>query len=358
MSEFPTRPDDVTPDWVTERLRAAGTLKRGQVETIAWDAIGTGQVGDSVRFSLTYSGDQGPPSLAGKFPAADPTSRGTAAAFGLYAKEVAFYRELAPLLEIRVPRIFAAEVDASGSEFLLLFEDMGPCRQGNQLESCSREDARHAIRQAAAVHAPSWNRPDIVDRPWLAMDPEAMTQIKALYPQAHAVFAERYADRLEPELMAVCAQLNDAIEPWFDREAGDRCLIHGDFRLDNMLFDVGGGAEPIAVLDWQTVAVGNGLTDIGYFLGCGIGDALRQEAEGELLRLYCDEMTERGVPLSLDSITDAYRLGALHGVSTAVFSSAFVERTERGDTNFLSMARGACALALQHRSIDVLTGRG
>ena len=40
-------------------------------------------------------------------------------------------------------------------------------------------------------------------------------------------------------------------------------LIHGDFRLDNMLFDVKGAAEPIAVLDWQTVALGNGLTDIG-----------------------------------------------------------------------------------------------
>ena len=358
MKEFPTKPDDVSPAWLTDRLRASGWLDGGTVTAVAWDPIGTGQVGDSVRFSLTYSGEAGPATLAGKFAAADPTSRGTAAAFGLYAKEVAFYRDLAPCLDVRVPRTIAAEVDETGSDFILLFEDLGPCRQGNQLDGCSLADARHAIRQAAAIHAPSWNQRDIVDREWLSMRPEAMAQIKALYPQAHAVFAERYADRLEPELMAVCAELNDAIELWFDREAGDRCLIHGDFRLDNMLFDVGGGAEPIAVLDWQTVAVGNGLTDIGYFLGCGIGDALRQEAEGELLRLYCDEMTERGVPISLDSIIDAYRLGALHGVSTAVFSSAFVERTERGDANFLSMARGACALALQHRSIDVLTGRG
>jgi aminoglycoside phosphotransferase (APT) family kinase protein len=139
-------------------------------------------------------------------------------------------------------------------------------------------------------------------------------------------------------------------------ERGTKCLIHGDFRLDNMLFDIHGGAEPIAVLDWQTVAVGNAMTDIGYFMGTGIGDALRRPHEAELLDLYCAEMTRRGVPLSRDAIWDDYVVCALHGVSTAVFSAAYVERTERGDANFLSMARGGCALALQHGSLAKLKG--
>lgn len=357
MSGFPAHPDAVSADWLTERLRAAEGLDGGAVSQVSWQAIGTGQVGDSVRFSLRYEGEPGPATLAGKFPAADQTSRGTAAAFGLYAKEVGFYRELAPQLDVRVPRTYAAEVDASGADFVLLFEDLGPCRQGNQLDSCSLEDARAAVRQAAAIHAPSWSNAALLEREWLHTRPEALAQIKALYPQAQALFADRYSDSLEPELMRVCAELNEASEHWFGREGGDRCLIHGDFRLDNMLFDIHGGAEPIAVLDWQTVAVGSGLTDIGYLLGCGIGDALRREAEDELLDLYCAEMTARDVPLSRDAVWDGYRLGALHGVSTAVFSAAFVERTERGDANFLSMARGACALALAHDSIGLLTGK-
>lgn len=357
MSGFPIHPEAVTPEWLTERLREAGELDGGRVTGVAWKAIGTGQVGDSARFTLEYEGGEGPATLAGKFPAADATSRGTAAAFGLYSKEVGFYRELAPKLDVRVPRTYAAEVDQTGADFVLLFEDLGPCRQGNQLDSCSLADARHAIRQAAAIHAPSWNNADLLDREWLHMRPEALAHVKALYPQAHAIFAERYADTLEPELMRVCAELNEASEHWFGREGGDRCLIHGDFRLDNMLFDIRGGAEPIAVLDWQTVAVGNGLTDIGYFLGCGIGDALRREAEDELLGLYCEEMTRRGVSMNREAVWDAYRLGALHGVSTAVFSAAFVERTDRGDANFLSMARGACSLARAHDSIGLLTGK-
>lgn len=357
MSEFPTQPADVTAAWLTDRLRDDGTLPSGRVASVAWEAIGTGQVGDSARFTLRYEGGEGPATLAGKFPAADPTSRGTAAAFGLYSKEVGFYRELAAQLAVRVPRTYAAEVSEDGANFVLLFEDMGPCRQGNQLGGCTIADAREAIRQAAAIHAPSWNNAAIIDREWLAASPDATAQIVALYPQAHAVFAERYADTLEPELMAVCHALNEARAHWFAREQGDRCLIHGDFRLDNMLFEVRGGAEPVAVLDWQTVNTGSGLTDIGYFLGCGIGDVLRREAEDELIDLYCAEMGERGVPLTRDAVWDDYRLGALHGVSTAVFSAAFVERTERGDANFLSMARGACALALAHDSIGLLTGK-
>jgi len=123
-----------------------------------------------------------------------------------------------------------------------------------------------------------------------------------------------------------------------------------------MLFDIKGGAEEIAVLDWQTVASGNPMLDIGYFMGTGIGDALRRAHESELLDLYCSEMTARGVALSRDDIWGDYVLGALHGISTAVFSAAYVERTERGDANFLSMARGGCALALQHGSLGKLKG--
>ena len=356
MAEFPTHPGDVTADWLSAQLRASGLLDAAQVTAVRWEAIGTGQVGDSARFHLTYNHETAAPAtVAGKFPAADAMSRGTAAAFGLYAKEVGFYRELAPQLDIRVPQVLAAEIAADGVDFILLFEDLGPARGGNQLESCTHADAVAAMRQAAALHAPSWENQAIIGADWLHPREGQIDQVKALYRNAQVIFRERYADLLEPEYMAVCEQLNEAADHWFGRDGTPRCLLHGDFRLDNMLFDIKSGAEPIAVLDWQTVAVGNALTDIGYFMGTGIGNALREEHEDQLLDLYCAEMSARGVPLGRDEIWDNYVLGALHGVSTAVFSAAYVERTERGDANFLSMARGGCALALAHGSLAKLT---
>ena len=355
MASFPAHPAAVEPDWLSQRLRDAGVLGQGSVTALSWEPIGTGQVGDSVRYSVEYDRPgAGPATIAGKFPAADLTSRGTAAAFGLYTKEVGFYRDLRASLDIRVPRPVVAEVAADGIDFILLVEDLGPARGGNQLAGCGIDDARAAIRQAAALHAPSYGNPALLNRDWLRTGPEAVAQLGTLYPQAQALFRERYAGLLEPALMRVCEDFNDAVELWFGREPTAQSLVHGDFRLDNMLFDIHGGAEPIAVLDWQTVTVGSGLTDIGYFLGCGIGSALRRPYEEELLELYCAEMSQRGVALARADIWDQYRIGALHGLSTAVFSAAFVERTPRGDENFLSMARGACELALDHDSLGAL----
>lgn len=346
MSGFPAHPDDITDDWWAATLGRVPARWR-------WEPIGTGQVGDSVRFTLDFAGEPAPMTLAGKFAAADPTSRGTAAMLGLYAKEVCFYRELAPQLPIRTPKVLCAQMADDGASFCLLFEDLGPARGGNQIAGCTVEDARAVIAQAAALHAPSWHNPAILALDWLQPDPAAAVQVKALYPQAQATFRERYRGILEPEFMALCDELAE-ITAATDRPAQQVSLVHGDFRLDNVLFDICGGAEPVAVLDWQTLTIGNGLTDIGYFLGCGIGDGLRRAHERELLGLYCEAMTMRGVPLTIDAIWDGYVLGALHGVSTAVFSSAFVVRTERGDANFLSMARGACALAQQHGSLELL----
>lgn len=357
MGQIPSHPAAIQPDWLTERLRAAGVLHEGAVTAIRWEPIGTGQVGDSARFHLTYDREgAGPATVAGKFPAEDQNSRGTAAAFGLYSKEVGFYREVAPHLDVRVPQALVAEIAEDGVDFVLIFEDLGPARGGNQLASCSFADAQAGLRQAVAMHGPSWNNPVLTRLDLLQPRAGHSEQVKALYGNAQAIFRERYADSLEPEFMAICEELNEAKDHWFGRESETKAIVHGDFRLDNMLFEIKGGAEDIAVLDWQTVAIGNPMLDIGYFMGTGIGDELRRAHEGELLDLYCAEMTARGIPLTRDTIWDDYVLGALHGISTAVFSAAYVERTERGDANFLSMARGGCGLALQHGSLAKLKG--
>ncbi|MCW1381811.1 ecdysteroid 22-kinase family protein [Novosphingobium sp. KCTC 2891] len=355
MTDFPTTAAAVDARWLEGKLRAAGAIGDARITDLTFVPIGTGQVGDTARFTITYDRPgAGPETVAGKFPSADATSRSTAAMFGLYRKEVSFYRELAPNIDVRTAQAYGSELDENGCDFILLFEDLGPCRGGNQLTGCGIEDARHGIRQAAALHAPTWNAPWLADTEWIQPRPGTQEQMLALYPQAQALFRERYADTLESELMAICEQLNDLAGVYFTRTSPDYTVTHGDYRLDNMLFDVRGGSDPIAVVDWQTTGVGCPMLDVGYFMGCGIGSALRRPHEEELLDLYCAEMTRRGVPLTRDQIWDRYRLGALHGVSTAVFSAAFVVRTDRGDQNFLSMARNSCELCLDHDSIGAL----
>lgn len=355
MGDFPTRAAEVDTGWLEQKLRNAGVIGNATLTSLSFIPIGTGQVGDTARFTLTWDRpDGGPATIAAKFPSADATSRSTAGMFGLYRKEVCFYRELAPSIGVRTPQVYGTELSEDGCDFVLLFEDLGPARGGNQLAGCSVEEARLGLLQAAALHAPTWNADWLDTAAWLQPAEGLQQQMMTLYPQAQAIFRDRYADTLEPELMAICEQLNELTSIWFSRTPAQRSVMHGDYRLDNMLFDVVDGQDPIAIVDWQTTGVGCPLTDIGYFMGCGIGSAVRRPYEGELLDLYCAEMSRLGVPMTRDTVWERYLVGALHGVSTAVFSAAFVVRTERGDANFLSMARNSCELCLDHGSIDAL----
>ena len=342
---FPARPEEVEVGWLSEKLREAGLLSGADLTGVDWQPIGTGQVGDSIRFSLSYDhAGAGPSTIAGKFAASDPTSRGTAVMMKLYLHEVGFFRDFAKQLPIRTPTPIFADIAEDNSDFVLLMEDLGPARQGNQLESCSIEDARHAICQAAALHGPSWGRPEFTEAEFIKPEPQLRAGLAALYPGSTATFVERYSGDIPAELMAIVARLGELSETLFSRLTEHKCLVHGDFRLDNMLFDIKGGAESLAIVDWQTLGPGDGAVDLGYFMGAGVGSSLRRPHEDELLDLYCEEMTKHGVDLAPSDIEPGYKLGAIHGVSTAVFSAANVVRTDRGDANFLSMAMGALEL--------------
>ena len=54
MADFPSHPDAIEPAWLGERLRAAGVVRDAEITALSWVPIGTGQVGDSARLTLTY----------------------------------------------------------------------------------------------------------------------------------------------------------------------------------------------------------------------------------------------------------------------------------------------------------------
>ncbi|MFT4882047.1 MAG: aminoglycoside phosphotransferase (APT) family kinase protein [Natronomonas sp.] len=50
-------------------------------------------------------------------------------------------------------------------------------------------------------------------------------------------------------------------------EPPERRLVHGDYKLDNLLFAPGTPPRIAAVLDWEMAGVGNPLADLGWFVG-------------------------------------------------------------------------------------------
>lgn len=344
--EFP-RPEDVTPAWLTDALRASGVLAAGAhvADITERRTVGAGMLGDSVRFALAYEGDPGPDapsSLVGKFPSADPVSRATGAAFGLYLKEARFYQELQSRVAIRAAQPYFAEIDeADPQHFILLLEDLTPARQGDQLTGCTLADAELVIDQAAALHGPMWGDPTLRDRAWLGgMNPEAGAAHTAAFPGYLAAFRERYDDMLEPEIMRACIAAVEYAGAYHAVPREPATVQHLDFRLDNMLFDAQGGRLPLTVLDWQSVTVGPGVLDVTYFIGAGLPTELRREHERALFERWFEGLKTYGVRgYAIDDAWRDYRIHAMQGLFTAVFASVATKRTARGDEMFLTMAR-------------------
>lgn len=80
--------EEVSPVWLTEILADAGIGGGATITTLTGRPIGTGQVGESVRFTLQWSSDDPslPASVVGKFPSKSELSRAAAAATRTYVR--------------------------------------------------------------------------------------------------------------------------------------------------------------------------------------------------------------------------------------------------------------------------------
>jgi hypothetical protein len=345
------RPQDVDAAWLTAALRRSGVLGEAAVAEVVARPVGHGLIGDSFRFEIVYDRDApgAPGSLVGKFPAADPVSKATGVSLNLYAREVSFYREMAATVKMFTPRAYVAEIDPASGDFILLFEDLTPARHGDQLTGCSLADAETAMLEAAALHGPRWGDASLLTLDWLNSRPAANGSILEILPGVVAGFRERYEDMLSPEHMAICQGLPAVWAVANADASAPPAIMHGDFRLDNILFDVQGGRKPMATLDWQTVGMGPALVDVAYFLSASLPPDVRRANEDALVRRYHDALLGFGVrDYGWDACWRDYRRYAVNGVFMAVFSAMVVERTPRGDQMFMTMARGACAQALDH----------
>lgn len=350
-------PDALTPAWLTSALASAGHLGGAAVVAVDVRPLGTGQMCDSVRVSLRYDRETGAPAtLVAKLPAADETSRTTAVAMGSYEKEVRFYQELAPGLDVRTPRPYYADLEPGTPRFVLLLEDLAPAVQGDQLAGCSPAAAEVAVDELVRLHAPRWGDASLAELSWLTGDVDAgRAMALMLLPTLWEGFQERYAAHLTDEVRTAGEQLFAHLGAYLDGGPGPRTVVHGDFRLDNLLFHPSGSS--VAVVDWQTCALGAGAGDVAYFIGAGLLAEHRRDAEQRLVRRYLDGLVEAGVrDYGWDQLWDDYRRGTWTGLMMAVGASMMVERTERGDQMFLAMATRHAVHALELDAVETLAG--
>lgn len=342
---IPRRPEDVTPAWL-------GGVLGADVRSVDTAPIGTGQTGATYRLTVQYgTATDLPASFAIKLPSQDDTVRDRVA-IG-YRSEHAFYRDVADLVQVPIPRNFHCEIGGEGAEFVLLLADMAPAEQGDQIAGCSADEAQLAVRALAGLHAPSWCDPKLTDFPGIAMpkpDAAMASGMGDVAKMATDITLEKLGDRMTAEDRATLSASMAVVTPWLLTEPDRFALLHGDYRLDNMLFDP--DRTRVTVVDWQTLGSGLPARDLAYFTATSLDPVTRAAAERDLVAEYHAGLVALGVT-GYDEQTcwRDYRLGMLQAPLIIVFGVAFANATERGDEMMLVMAERSCRAI---RELDTL----
>ena len=353
MASFiPAAPSELTADWVTATLRAAGALAAGYVADFAIEPLsggGTGLMGDTVRLRLSYAdGGSGPASVIAKFPTADRQNRALLEQYDAYAREILFYENYAHRVPVPTPAYMGAAFDPGRNKapgpvlskvvdalpvwvkrlifgnvtlylrptkrrYALLIEDLGADITVHDLEEPPDDDKLGAaIEMLAGVHAAFWRHDALHDD---AMFQPLVTTTPGLYdtiarrwclPMARqrwdwftdddAVLVEDAIDRLPHDIATINRRTT---------------LVHGDPRSDNVLYR---GDGEVVLLDWAMAAHAHPGWDVGYMMSSCLTDD-RIDTTDELVARYEAAMAARGIDVDPDDlragIDAAYRAVAV-----------------------------------------------
>jgi len=336
---------------MTAALQGAGmdVVVRG----LRSEPVGTGQMAHNERIHLEYEGEPvaAPATIVGKFPSPNEASRASGARGG-YRAETLFYTELAGELACVTAGCYYGEISDDQSTFTLLLEDLAPKRQGDQIAGATDDEIEAAVRNLAGLHAPRWGDPSIEQLDWMA---SGIGDEYALYIEMGTpAFIDRYKDRLSEEDADVLRSFAAGVKNWTARRPETRTFVHGDYRLDNLMFEATDEGVVVAVVDWQTLSVGCGGQDLAYLLGNSSPPAQRRAHEDRMLTSYREAMAELGVDLSVEQVRADYVYGTFQGPSITMLGSLAVGQTDRGDDMFMAMAERSCAQIRDLGALDLL----
>jgi hypothetical protein len=349
MQTIPRGPSDVTPAWL-------GSVLGADVRDVEVTPIGTGQTGATYRVSATYATHSDlPGTFAIKLSAQDDTVR-ERVALG-YRSEVQFYADVADKVQIPVPGCFFSDISESGADFVLVLADMAPAAQGDQIAGCTAQEAQLAVAALAGLHGPSWCDPAWLGLSAISMpkpgDEAAAKGFGNVSVMAADITIDKLGARMNAEDRETLSAAMGLVTPWLLAEPKRFALMHGDYRLDNMLFDP--DRARVTVVDWQTMGLGLPARDLAYFTATSLAPEVRADIEQDLVGRYHEALLGYGVTdYDADTCWHDYRLGVLQAPLLSGLGFAFAASTERGDEMVLAMFQRGCRAIRELGTLDLI----
>jgi aminoglycoside phosphotransferase (APT) family kinase protein len=149
-------------------------------------------------------------------------------------------------------------------------------------------------------------------------------------------------------------EVAEGLGEWQLRRSAPFSLVHGDYRLDNLMFPPVG--DDVVAVDWQTVTVALPARDLSYFIGTSLPVKQRRAAEHLLVQSYYEELRARGIKeYGFERCFGDYRFGQLQGPMITVLGCMTSSgRSREADDMFLAMATRSCAAIRDLGSLSAL----
>ncbi len=322
-----------------------------EVRSFSSERIGTGQTSSTYRVQIDADGC--PATLVAKLAEGDEAARRQVAT--AHRNEVGFYLRLAGTLDVRTPLCWYGSISDDGTQFTLLLEDLSPRQPGRQVDGCPVDQMEDAVRNLAALHACRWNDESLHDVDFLVpLTGQRAEFLGGLASTATEQFIARFSARLDGRDVATLRDVAEVLVEWLLARPAPFTLVHGDYRLDNLMFPPAG--NDVVAVDWQTVTLALPARDLSYFIATSLPADERRGAEESLVETYYDDLLQRGVEgYTADQCFDDYRFGQLQGpMITVLGTMTSQERSRSADEMFLAMASRSCAAVRDLGSLSLV----
>ncbi len=360
---IPACVEEITPEWLTRALRSRGRGDSASVTSCRWEAVGEGKgfVSQVVRLSVEYDGDghhEGlPRTMIAKLPSPSPEIEALTTLLGDYQRETRFYEEAASRVAVETPECYYSAVDPGTGRTILLIEDLSQARLGDSVAGCSMAEARLVVRRLARLQAPWWDAAVLDRLDWMPLKTADTAAYRETYSQAWSMLARKAGGGMPDHLAGVAGRLEAHIPEIRGRLSDHpRTIVHGDYRLDNLLFGSRDGRATVIVFDWEFCTRGRGTYDLATFIAEAFPPEVRREEEAGLLRLYHSALLENGVRgYSYDQCLLDYRFSMLDLLLFWIVVGGYCDFGDQRATRYLhnTMERFSAAIA-DHGSVGLL----
>lgn len=298
MVEPVTNEEEITPGWLTARLRQNSHLLQGEVAKLSCKHFKT-FFSDIYRLEVVYSPEARlllPAKLLLKIPF--PKSQ---AALNMGRDETVVYRVLTEAMDDPpVVRCFDAVYSTLSHRSHLLIEDLSETHFQPELPvPPSRRHCELCVETLAQFHAFWWKHPDLGTRIGELFDEAALAKLADLLREALSGFVEYLGDRLSAVRHQACEHAMTILPALWDRRLKSvehNTLIHGDAHLWNFLHPKDAENGRAYLIDLATSnRIRPPTNDLAYMMALQWFPERRALMEEALLRHYHEALVWRGV---------------------------------------------------------------